>query len=158
MVTKNQKTGQVQRVELSRTQLGQGAVVQRAQGQESVLALSVSGLSGMSLLAVRPGRRLTRGEQSEARAIPPVRICLYEGSIEVNGSRVNIPIGLSGRLTAKEFKRFAGIDTGNALYVGRDGGMQRVRDKETIELVHDAKFTHRREQPVIRSNPRYSGS
>lgn len=157
MVVKNQKTGQVQQVNVSRARLGSVAVDEPARGPESMLPVLKLSLTGTSPLAVRPTGKLAREEFVGTRAIPPVKISLHEGAVEINGKRLNIPVGLS-QMTGKEFKRFANIDTENALYVHRDGGMQRVRDKEAIELVHDTQFTHRRELPVIRTAPRYWGS
>lgn len=155
MVTRNQESNHVQEVEVSRALSRPVATSELAQGSEQMLPVLRLHLSGMSPLAVRTAGALARDNHGEAPAIPHVKICLYEGSIEVNGGRVSIPVGLSGAMTGKAFKDSVGIYQGNALYVHRNGGMQRVRDNDTVELVHDAEFTHRRERPVIRSVGRY---
>lgn len=155
MAGKNQESSQVHEVEVSRALSRPVAIGELAQGSEQMLPVLRLHLSGMSSLAVRPAGELARDNHGEAPAIPPVKICLYEGSVEVNGGKVSIPVGLLGAMTGKAFKDFVGIYQGNALYVRRNGGMQRVRDNDTVELVHDAEFTHRREQPVVRSVGRY---
>ncbi len=106
-------------------------------------------------LAKRPSHAIAARGVKKVSEIPTVKIALHDGCIMVNEKKVYLPIGLSGRKSAKSFKEFAGIYGGNLLFVHGERGMQRVRDSETIEITPDAKFTHRRPAPRISSRPRY---
>lgn len=148
MIAENQKSSQVEKVKVTRCQPGP---------RQTIPAFRFENLL-LSPLAVRPAQKKPLAISEKASAIPPIQISLHDGAVQVNGKEVKIPVGLSGPTTGKAFKQFAGIHAGDALYVQRDSGLQRVRDRETVELVDDAEFTHRRELPVVRSAPRYWGS
>ena len=124
----------------------------------AVLVVSLR-LAGMSPLMLRPiaprSQALTTQLLDGADMIRQVKVILHDGAITVNGKEMRIPPGLAGPMTGKEFKRFAGIYPGNALFIQRNGGLQRVRDSEPIEIVPNSKFTHRRESPAVRSVPRF---
>lgn len=157
MITKNQEQSRAQKVEVSRTQSRPAAIGELAPGLEPVLPVLRLNLPGMSPLAVRPDGKLAREKTDEARSIPHVKISLYDGTIELNGQQARIPLGL-GLMTAKELKRFFGVHEGHALFVRGRTGLQRIRDSETVEVVHGASFTHEMERPAIRTVPRYRDS
>jgi len=106
-------------------------------------------------LAKRPSHEIVAKGVKKVSEIPTVKIVLHDGCIMINKKKVNLPIGLPGRMSAKSFKEFAGIYRGNLLFVHGGRGMQRVRDSETIEITPDAKFTHRRPAPRISSRSPY---
>ena len=113
------------------------------------------GLGGSSALSSRPTAEISSSNDTQTAEVPRIRIRLEEGSVKVNGRKVSIPIGLAGRMTGKNFKELANIYKGDVLYIRQPGGLQRIRDAETVEVVPDAKFTHSRPAPKMRSTPWY---
>ena len=140
--------------------LARSAVLDEDRGALGNMVFAISlRPDGMSPLARRPlaprSQALAAPEPDGADTIRQVRIVLHDGAITVNGRTTTIPPGLAGPMTGKEFKRFAGVYARHALFVQRDGGMQRVRDNQTVEVVPDSRFTHRMEPPVVSSAPRF---
>lgn len=111
-------------------------------------------LSGPSPLAKRQATGIT--EMCD-RKIPQIKVSLFEGSIKVNGKDLSLPIGTSGRMTGAEFKKFAGIYQGDALFVRDGNSMQRVRDSQAVEITADSVFTHEREKREFTTVTRYRG-
>ncbi|MCJ7762726.1 hypothetical protein MUP38_04635 [Candidatus Bathyarchaeota archaeon] len=103
-------------------------------------------------LSTNPAHNLCFTNDEKMDSIQSIRIFLRDGTVSVNGKNVSIPIGMSRTMTAKEFKKFAAIYSGDALYISRENGMQRVRDTEVVEIVPDTVFTHKK----VVSVPRYS--
>lgn len=103
-------------------------------------------------LSTNSARDLCPANNEKVSSIQRIKIFLCDGAVSVNGKKVSIPIGIPRTMTGKEFKKFAGIYPGNALYIGRENGMQRVRDTEVVEISPDTAFTHKKVTTV----PRYS--
>jgi len=92
-------------------------------------------------LAVRPPRNLE--PTISYASIPPVEISLYEGTVRVNERVVRIPVGMTGRMTGRAFKRFASVYRGDGLFIRlEDGSLRRIGDHETIQVTDGAAFTH----------------
>jgi hypothetical protein len=108
--------------------------------------------NGAIQLGTNVARNLCPTHNGKTDPVQSIKISLRNGTVSINKQKVSIPIGMPCTMTAKEFKKFAGIYSGDALYISREDGMQRVRDTEVIELVPDAVFTHKK----IVSAPRYS--
>lgn len=157
MIMKNEELNQRHEVKVRRVQSKALATAERAPGPGCVMPVLRLNLTEESPLSVRPAGELRRASRDETTTIPHIKICLYDGTVKVNGRPINIPTGLSrSMMTGEEFKRFAGIYPGHALYVHRAGGLQRVRDAQKVEILSGAKFTHRDETPQIRTMPRYT--
>lgn len=107
-------------------------------------------------LAIRLSTSPARTNLSDK--IPPVRISLYEGAVNVNGRMVRIPVGVTGQMTGWAFKRLASIYRGHGLFIRLgDGSLRRIGDHETIEVSDGADFTHRPEPPrQVRTMPRFN--
>ena len=84
-----------------------------------------------------------------------LRISLRDGNIKVNGIKIKIPIGVAGPMAVREFKKFANIYPGNALFIVRDGGVQRLKDNDVVELTDGASFTHEVPKVIPMSRPRF---
>ena len=106
-------------------------------------------------LSIRSPRDIVGTRAKRSDPIERVELSLHDGSLTVNGEQIKIPIGLCGPMTGKEFKKFAGIYQGDALFIHRNGGLQRIRDCENVEVIPDTSFTHRKEVPEIRSTRHY---
>ncbi|MGD0784357.1 MAG: hypothetical protein ABR969_00885 [Sedimentisphaerales bacterium] len=115
-------------------------------------AISLAKPNGTSLLRTNSTCDLCPTNNEKVGPIQSIKISLRDGTVSVNGKNVSIPTGMFHTMTAKEFKKFAGIYSGDALYISRENGMQRVHDTEIVEIIPDTAFTHKK----VVSAPRYS--
>lgn len=60
------------------------------------------------------------------KEVPVAKITLYNGDITVNNRKVKLPVGLSNRMSGREFRKFAGIDRKGLLFSHTDGKMRRI--------------------------------
>jgi len=102
------------------------------------------GLGGPSALSKRGTTELSRPCSKKAPVLPPVCVRLDEGAATINGRKFTIPAGVGGAVTGKTLKEIAGIYRGSLLFIRVNGGMQRVRDKQTVELIEGTEFRHER--------------
>lgn len=109
------------------------------------------GLSGSSALSTRGTTELSRPRSKKASVLPPVCVRLDEGAATINGRKFTIPVGVGGAVTGKTLKEIAGIYRGSLLFVRVNGGMQRIRDNQTVELVEGSEFRHQRPAPAFSS-------
>jgi len=109
-------------------------------------------------LIERPIARNALVPVQTAFARPPmVRLALTDGTIDVDGASVPVPRGLARRrLTGEALKVVARVYVGFTLYVERNGALQRVRDRDVVELAPDTKVVSRDERPRVVSRPSFA--
>ena len=122
----------------------------------SILSINL-GLDRSSALTTRPAAGISRPHCNKTAKLPRICIRLDDGTITFNGRKTRIPLGLAGPITGKMLKKIASIYPGNLLFVRINGGMQRIRDKETIELIEGSEFRHQRPAPRFSSTSSLSG-
>jgi hypothetical protein len=156
MSKKSEQSSQNQEVKVRRMSPRMAAATGQVENMQAMLSALVPNLGVASPLALRPAAQVGKKERCASSGLPHIRIALHDGRLKLNGREVSIPVSTPSVMTGKQFKELMGVYRGNALFVRRSGGLQRVLDPETIEVVHAAEFTHRRERPAFASAPRYS--
>jgi len=115
-----------------------------------ILTLNL-GLGESSALGTRGTTEVSRPRSIKAAMLPTVYVSLDEGAATINGRKFAIPVGVAGTITGKQLKKIANIYPGNLLFVKVNGGMQRVRDNQTVEFVEGTEFRHKRPAPAFSS-------
>lgn len=151
MNTRKKETKERCKVSVSRVEPQQLAVTEQA----PLVCLPVltvgTDLAGSTAISKRPTAEMSRSNSTRTAAVPRVRIRLDEGAVTVNGKKLTIPTGLAGTMAGRELKKIAGIYRGNLLFVRVNGGMQRIKDNETVEFVDGKEFRHERTVPRFSS-------
>jgi len=152
MITQNPNKKQILSVEVSRIEPKineqTGEVFLKAQP----LALTGAVISS-PLAATFPEE--TEVVSKQKPIIPFIRIVLDDGVIEVNERPVKIPVGTKKVMTGKEFKQLLEIYRGDALFIKSEKGLQRIQDKDFVEVLPGSKFEHKAIPKPVQSTPRY---
>jgi len=115
-------------------------VAERAPARTGIIPVINMSLAWPAPISVRERQKIAKRAGNSAIDIPQIMLSLFEGSVKVNGRKINLPVGISGSMTGVEFKRFAGAYRGDALFIKEGNSMQRVKDGQSVEIVAGNEF------------------
>lgn len=82
-----------------------------------------------------------------------IRLCLTDGQLDIDGQKVNVPVGIGRHLTGRGIKALCRKYKNLLLFVKNGKSWQRIGDRDVVEITDDPEFKTQR--PVVRTAASY---